>query len=173
MSTNTSSKNWPEERVASLLEVIGDERPVSEKAVKAAATMLDATERSISSKLRKLGHEVVSLAKSRSSSFSESETSELADFLNVNEGELTYGEIAEKFNGGSFSAKQIQGKILSMELTGAVKPTEQVVAASSYSAEQEATFIAMANAGSSLEEIAEAVDHKLQSARGKALSLLT
>jgi hypothetical protein len=95
----------------------------------------------------------------------------LADFVNENAGVYTYKEIAEQFEGGAFSAKQIQGKLLALELTGSVKPAEKVEAARTYSDAEETTFIKMAQAGKFIEEIAITLGKSIPSVRGKALSL--
>ena len=91
--------------------------------------------------------------------------------MDANSGEYTYAEIADQFEDGEFSAKQIQGKILSLEMTDHVKPAPKKVAEKKYSEEEEATFVSMARAGKFLEEIAEVLEKTVQSVRGKALSL--
>lgn len=161
---------WTEEREEQLLEAVGDERPVTQETVAAAAEALDVSPRSASAKLRKMGIEVEK-AGPRARKFSEEQEDALVAFLEANEGEYTYAEIADQFEGGEFSAKQIQGKILSLELTDAVKPAPKKVAEKKYSEEEEATFVQMAKAGKYLEEIAELLDKTVQSVRGKALSL--
>jgi hypothetical protein len=161
---------WTDERTAQLLEVVGNERPVSQETVATAAEALEVSTRSVSAKLRKMGEEVEK-AGPRARKFSEDQEDALVDFLNDNSGAFTYAEIAEAFAGGEFSAKQIQGKVLSLELTDAVKPTPKKETVKTYSDEEEATFIAMAKAGKYLEEIAEALNKTLASVRGKALSL--
>ena len=85
---------------------------------------------------------------------------------------LTYKEIAEAFQGGQFTAKQVQGKLLAMELTGAVKPAEKVETVRTYTETEENTFISMANSGRFIEEIAEKLGKSVSSVRGKALSLM-
>jgi transposase len=161
---------WTEEREEQLLEAVGDERPVTQETVAAAAEALDVSPRSASAKLRKMGIEVEK-AGPRARKFSEEQEDALVAFLEANEGEYTYAEIADQFEGGEFSAKQIQGKILSLELTDAVKPAPKKVAEKKYSEEEEATFVQMAQAGKYLEEIAELLNKTVQSVRGKALSL--
>ena len=161
---------WTEEREEQLLEAVGDERPVTQETAAAAAEALDVSTRSVSAKLRKMGIEVEK-AGPRARKFSEEQEEALVAFLEANPEEYTYAEIAEQFEGGEFSAKQIQGKILSLELTDAVKPAPKKVAEKKYSEEEENTFITMARAGKFLEEIAEALDKTVQSVRGKALSL--
>jgi hypothetical protein len=161
---------WTEEKEAELLGVVGDARPVTQATAAAAAEALEVSTRSISAKLRKMGVEVEK-AGPRARKFSDEQAAALAAFLGDNEGSFTYAEIAEQFAGGEFSSKQIQGKILSMELTEAVKPTPKKESQKTYSEAEEATFIKLANAGAFLEDIAEALDRPLNSVRGKALSL--
>ena len=104
--------------------------------------------------------------------FSEDQEATLSQFVSDNSGQYTYADIASSFEGGAFSAKSIQGKILSMELTGHVKPAEKPESVRTYSPEEEATFTSMVNGGSFVEEIAEALGKSVNSIRGKALSLL-
>ena len=161
---------WTEDREEQLLEAVGDERPVTQETVAAAAEVLDVSPRSASAKLRKMGIEVEK-AGPRARKFSEEQEEALVAFLEDNTGEFTYAEIAEKFAGGEFSAKQIQGKILSLEMTDSVKPTPKKEVEKKYSEEEENTFVTMARAGKFLEEIAEALGKTVPSVRGKALSL--
>lgn len=170
MTTNTNKK-WTDEAVAQLLQIVGQESPVSVAKVEEAAASLDTSTRSISAKLRQLDREVASMAKEKVSAFSEQEGADLTAFVQANAGNLTYKEIAENFAGGKFNPKQIQGKLLALELTGSVKPAEKVEVARTYSDAEEATFIKMAQSGAFIEDIAAALNKTLASVRGKALSL--
>jgi len=165
-----SSKKWNDAAVATLLNTIGQERPVSALKVTEASEALDVSARSVASKLRQLDIEVASLAKEKVATFSADQSAALTTFVTSNSGQLTYKEIAERFPGG-FSAKQIQGKLLALELTGDVKPTEKVEVARTYTEAEEATFVSMAKAGSFIEDIAAALNKSVASVRGKALSL--
>ena len=165
------AKKWSDETVAQLLKIAGSSSPVSVELVEQAAESLGVTVRSVASKLRQLDREVASMAKEKVSAFTPNQGFDLADFVNANPGTYTYKEIAEQFNGGSFSAKQIQGKLLALELTGSVKPAEKVEAARTYSEAEEATFIKMAQNGKYIEEIALTLGKSIPSVRGKALSL--
>lgn len=171
MSEKTIAKNWSDEAVNTLLSIVGSANPVTADLVEAAAANLGKSARSIASKLRQLDREVASLAKEKVATFTEAEGAELAEFVNARSGQLTYKQIAETFMGGRFSAKQIQGKLLALELTSMVKPAEKVEAARSYTEQEEAKFISMANSGKFIEEIAEALGKSVSSVRGKALSL--
>lgn len=165
----TTTPKWTEDRTAKLIDAIGDETPVSRATVAEVAEELETSTRSISSKLRKLGYEV-ELASAAPRAFSDEVTAELRDFVTNNSGEYTYAEIAANFP-GDYTAKAIQGKILSMELTGHVKEAPKVEHAKTYTAEEEALVLKLIRGGKFVEEIAEAVNKSVQSVRGKALSL--
>ena len=162
---------WTDERTQSLVDFVGS-GPVSQATVAEAADELETSSRSVSSKLRKMGYEVELASASQSKSFSEEQESTLANFVNDNSGQYTYAEIAENFEGGAFSAKSIQGKILSMQLTSHVKPAPKVESVKTYSDDEETTFINMVNDGAFVEAIAESLGRSVNSIRGKALSLL-
>jgi len=162
---------WTEELTERLVKFVGDESPVSRDTVDEAAEQLETSARSIGSKLRKLGYEVEKASETHTRAFSEAQEATLRTFVSDNSGQFTYGQIAEAFAGGHFTPKQIQGKILSMELTSHVKPTPKQEAVRTYTEAEEATFVQMANSGAFLEEIAEKLNKEVNSARGKALSL--
>jgi hypothetical protein len=163
---------WTDERTADLTSFVGTESPVSQETVAEAADRLETSTRSVSSKLRKMGFEVELASARASKSFSEAQEATLVSFLESNSGEYTYAQIADHFEGGAFSAKQLQGKILSMELTDHVKPAPKVESVKTYSADEEVTFVSMVNDGAFVEAIAEALGRSVNSIRGKALSLL-
>ena len=163
---------WTDERTQQLVDFIGDQSPVSQAVVAEAAEELETSTRSVSSKLRKMGFDVELASASASKSFSDEQEATLANFVQDNSGSYTYAEIASNFEGGAFSAKSIQGKILSMELTEHVKPAPKVESVRTYTPEEEGTFVEMVNGGSFVEEIAEALGKSVNSIRGKALSLL-
>lgn len=163
---------WDDARTEQLKSIVGNEAPVSSGTVTGAAETLGTSVRSVAAKLRKLGYDVASMAKEHTSTFTEDEASALRDFVEGNSGAYTYAEIAAQFANGKFTTKQVQGKILSMELTGAVKPTEKVEAVRTYSEQEEAAFIQMVNDGKHVEDIASALNKSVNSVRGKALSLL-
>ena len=119
-----------------------------------------------------MGFDVELASASATKSFSDEQESTLATFVADNSGSYTYAEIASHFEGGAFSAKSIQGKILSMELTEHVKPAPKVETVRTYTPEEEGTFVEMVNGGSFVEEIADALGKSVNSIRGKALSLL-
>jgi len=169
--TEKATKKWSDEAVDQLMNIVGNASPVSVEAVERAAETLGFTTRSVASKLRQLDREVASLAKEKTSAFTADEGADLADFVNANAGNPTYKQIAEHFAGGKFTAKQIQGKLLALELTGSVKPAEKVEIARTYSDAEEAKFIKMAETGSFIEDIAAALNKTVASVRGKALSL--
>ena len=162
---------WTDERTDQLVNFVGD-GPVSQHQVAEAADMLETSTRSVSSKLRKMGYEVELASSSATKAFSDEQEATLQNFVESNSGTYTYAEIAESFENGHFSAKSIQGKILSMELTEHVKPAEKVVTPRTYNEDEEAQFTQMVNDGAFVEAIAEALDRSVNSIRGKALSLL-
>jgi transposase len=169
----TTLPKWTEDRTNQLADLVGDETPVSVETVASAAETLGTTSRSVASKLRKEGYEVQSAAdKAAVKAYSDEQEAALTEFVTSNSGTYTYGEIAEAFEGGSFSPKSIQGKILSMELTSHVRPTPKVETVRTYTDAEEATFVSLASNGSSLEAIAERLGKAVNSVRGKALSLL-
>jgi transposase-like protein len=163
---------WTDERTAELTAFVGDEAPVSQATVAEAADRLETSTRSISSKLRKMGFDVELASAAGGRSFSEDQEATLRAFVEANSGEYTYAQIAEHFEDGEFSAKSIQGKILSMELTDHVKPAPKVEAVRTYSEAEEAQFVAMVQEGAFVEAIADALGRSVNSVRGKALSLL-
>lgn len=172
MSEKTTAKNWTDEAVATLLSTVGNASPVSVEAVEAAAAALGKSTRSIAAKLRQLDREVASLAKEKAPAFTADEGDALRAFVEARPGQLTYKEIAEQFANGQFTAKQVQGKLLALELTGSVKPAEKVEVARTYTEAEENTFISMANSGRFIEDIAEKLGKSVSSVRGKALSLM-
>lgn len=163
---------WTGERTDALTNFVGDESPVSQATVAEAAGELETSTRSISSKLRKMGHEVELASASATRAFSDAQEATLSAFVSDNSGEYTYAEIAGHFEDGAFSPKSIQGKILSMELTGHVKPAPKVEAVRTYSPAEEVTFVSMVQDGAFVEAIAAELDRSVNSVRGKALSLL-
>src|SRR6476469_3200221 len=107
---------WNDERTAALEAGVNGESPVTKTTVARLAEELETTPRSVSSKLRKLGHDV-ELASAAPKAFTDDEAAALREFVEDNDGEYTYAEIAANFGRGKFNARQIHGKILSMELT--------------------------------------------------------
>ena len=163
---------WTDERTSALESFVGNESPVSQATVANAAEELETSVRSVSSKLRKMGYDVELASSSNTKSFSDEQEATLSAFVTDNSGAYTYAQIAENFEGGHFSAKSIQGKILSMQLTEHVKPAPKVESVKTYSEDEEATFIGMVNDGAFIEQIAESLGKSVNSIRGKALSLL-
>jgi hypothetical protein len=126
--------------------------------------------RSVTAKLRKQGYDVPHKPKA-APTFTEDETQELSAFLEANDGTFTAEEIAEQIAGGKFSARQINGKALSLEMTGSIKPADKKVAPRTYTEAEEAQIAEMANSGAFIEDIADALSKTVQSIRGKLLSM--
>lgn len=161
----TTKFKWTEENTAALENIATIEDITS------VAGALGTSERSVASKLRSLGKEVPSKPV-KPKTFTEDEEAMLRNYVEANAGVFTYAEIAEKFQAGKFTAKQIQGKILALELTGSVAKTVKAAAVRTYSADAEDKYVALAASGASIEDIAAALDVTVNSARGKALSLV-
>lgn len=163
---------WTDERTQSLTDFVGGESPISQATVAEAADHLGTSPRSVSSKLRKMGYDVELASSVSTKTFSDEEEATLQAFVEGNTGQYTYAEIADAFADGAYSAKSIQGKILSMELTGHVKPTEKPASVRTYNPDEEATFLQMVADGAFVEDIADALNRPINSIRGKALSFL-
>lgn len=170
MTQSVEKFKWSDENVAALQAAVVVGEVVAYAKVEELAETIGTSSRSIGAKLRSLGYEVAKKGVA-ASTFTADETAELQAFIEGNKGAFTFGDIAEKFAEGKFTAKQIQGKVLALELNEFVKPTvhEKV---SKYSPEAEAQLIKMANEGASIEAIATALNAEVKSVRGKALSLL-
>lgn len=166
-----TSKKWNDETVATLMTYVAVGGETSAEQVEAAATALGVSVRSVAAKIRQLGHSVASMAKEKVPTFSAEESQALSDFVTANSGSYTYKEIAANFAGGKFDAKQVQGKVLALELTSHVKPAEKVEVARTYSDAEEASFVSMCNNGAFIEDIAANMGKTIASVRGKALSL--
>jgi len=167
-----SQPKWTEDRTAQLVSLVGDASPVTQETVATVAEELGNSTRSISSKLRKMDYDVELVSAGNVSAFTETESETLSAFVTGNSGVYTYAQVAQAFAEGKFNPKQIQGKILSMELTGHVAPAPKPVTERTYTPEEEAVIVKMSKAGSFMEAIAEAVGKEINSVRGKALSLL-
>ena len=124
----------------------------------------DFPRRSVTAKLRKLGFDVPKKP-GAAPVFSADETDALTSFLQENSGNLTAEEISEQFADGKFTARQINGKALSLEMTSHVKPAEKKITPRTYSEDDESTITSMVEEGKYLEEIAEAVGRTVNSVR--------
>ena len=166
-----TTPKWTEERTEQLINAVADingEVPLD--TVAQLAEDLNTTARSISSKLRKLGYEVETVTHIKA--FSDDEEVELRNFVEANPNVYTYAEIAQQVCGGKFTNRQVQGKMLAMELSSLAAPAPKVERAKTYSDEEESTFAQLASEGASIEAIASALDKTIASVRGKALSML-
>jgi hypothetical protein len=166
-----SKFEYTDEMVARMHDVAKSE--ITEQSIEDLMTEFDFPRRSVTAKLRKLGYDVPKKP-GAAPIFSADETAALSEYLNDNSGELTAEEIAEHFSGvwgREVTARQINGKALSMELTGSIKPAEKKVAPRSYTEAEEAQIASLVAAGKFLEDIAEAVGRPVNSVRGKLLSM--
>lgn len=166
-----SKFEYTEEMVTRMQEVA--KNAITEDAIEALMTEFDFPRRSVTAKLRKLGFEVPKKP-GAAPIFSADETEALAEFLAGNSGEHTAEEIAAHFSeawGREVTARQINGKALSMEKTGDIKPAEKKVAVRTYTEAEEATIAQLVADGKFLEDIAAAVGREVNSIRGKLLSM--
>lgn len=175
-----SKLTWNEEtskQLAAKAEALGVSVVSQEQIVELAEAMQaetgkEVTARAIGSKLRNMGYEVQKANENHKSLWTPEQEAELKAFLEAHPSQYTYAEIAAAVAAAAFTAKQVQGKILSMEMTDKVKPTEKVAAVRSFSADEEAQFISLVNQGSPIESIAAHFSRDIRQVRGKALSLL-
>lgn len=166
-----SKFEYTDEMVARMQEVA--KNAITEEAIEALMTEFDFPRRSVTAKLRKLGFDVPKKP-GAAPIFSADETEALAEFLEANSGEHTAEEIAAHFSdawGREVTARQINGKALSMEKTGDIKPAEKKVAPRTYTEAEEATIAKLVADGKFLEDIAAAVGREVNSIRGKLLSM--
>jgi len=126
--------------------------------------------RSVTAKLRKLGYDVPKKP-GAAPVFTAEETEALAAYLEANSGNQTAEEIAAGFADGQFTARQINGKALSLEMTSHIKPAEKKITPRSYTEDEENQISSMVEDGAFLEDIAEAVGKTVNSVRGKLLSM--
>jgi len=167
-----TTPRWTEDRTRILSAIAEGMDTVSQDTVASAAVELDTTTRSVSSKLRKMGYDVELASSAHKKAFTDEQAESLSSFVTGNSGTYTYADLAGNFESGAFTAKQVQGKILSMELTDHVKPAEKIEVARTYTPSEEATFLEMHSNGAFVEELAEKLGKSINSIRGKALSFL-
>jgi len=163
-----SKFEYTDEMVARMHEVAGS--GVTEESIEGLMNEFDFPRRSVTAKLRKLGYDVPKKP-GAAPVFSAEETDALAAFLEANSGNMTAEEIAGSFMDGKFTARQINGKALSLEMTAHVKPAEKKVTPRTYTEAEESTIADMVNDGKFLEEIADAMGRSVNSIRGKLLSM--
>ena len=163
-----SKFEYTEDMVERMHDVAGS--GVTEEIIESLMAEFDFPRRSVTAKLRKLGFDVPKKP-GAAPVFSADETDALTSFLQENSGNLTAEEISEQFADGKFTARQINGKALSLEMTSHVKPAEKKITPRTYSEDDESTITSMVEEGKYLEEIAEAVGRTVNSVRGKLLSM--
>lgn len=143
---------------------------VTEDIIESLCGEFEFPRRSVTAKLRKLGYDVPKKP-GAAPVFTAEETDALAKYLENNSGKLTAEEIAADFADGAFTARQINGKALSLEMTQHIKPAEKKVMPKTYTEAEEAKIAAMVEKGAFLEDIADAVGKTPNSVRGKLLSM--
>ena len=166
-----SKFEYTDEMVARMQEVA--KVALTEESIEALMAEFDFPRRSVTAKLRKLGFEVPKKP-GAAPVFSADETAELNSYLEDNDGTFTAEELAEHFSaewGREINARQINGKVMSMEKNNSIKPAEKKVVARSFSEAEEATIASMVEANKFIEEIAEALGRPVNAIRGKLLSM--
>lgn len=164
------SKNWNDENTAKLQAAVEGNTEITRETAEQLCSQFEVNLRSLVGKLRRFG--VTVAAATRKVAFTENQEAKLRTLVENNPGVYTYTELAEKVLKDPTKARTVQGKLLSMELTGLVKPTPKVEVAKEYTPEQEAQVLAGMKSGAFIEDIAAQVGKPVQSVRGKALSLL-
>lgn len=163
-----SKFEYTEDMVNRMHEVCGN--GITEEIIESLMAEFEFPRRSVTAKLRKLGYEVPKKP-GAAPVFSAEETEQLAEFLQNNSGEMTAEDIAAAFADGKFSARQINGKALSLEMTNHIKPADKKVTPRTYTEAEEEKIVGMVEAGKFLEEIADAMGRPVNSIRGKLLSM--
>lgn len=166
-----SKFEYTDEMVAKMSTVA--EQGLDEDAIQGLMTEFDFPRRSVTAKLRKLGFDVPKKP-AAAPVFSAEETDSLAKFLEDNSGEFTAEEIAANLSenwGREVTARQVNGKALSMEMTSHIKPAEKKAAVRTYTEAEEKQISSMVEAGKFIEEIADALGRPVNSIRGKLLSM--
>ena len=102
------------------------ESGVTEEVIESLMEDFDFPRRSVTAKLRKLGYDVPKKP-GAAPVFSAEETEALSAYLTENSGVYTAEDISASFADGKFTARQINGKALSLEMTSHVKPAEKKV----------------------------------------------
>jgi len=143
---------------------------VTEDKIESLCDEFEFPRRSVTAKLRKLGYDVPKKP-GAAPVFTAEETDALASYLEANSGKKTAEEIAADFADGKFTARQINGKALSLEMTSHIKPADKKVTPKTYTPEEEAKIAALVDKGTFLEDIADAVGKTVNSVRGKLLSM--
>lgn len=146
---------------------------LTEESIQGLMDEFEFPRRSVTAKLRKLGYDVPKKP-GAAPVFSADESAELGQYLEDNSGEYNAEELAAHFSdawGREVTARQINGKALSMEMTQHIKPADKKVAPRTYTEAEEAQIADLVDAGKFLEDIAEAMNRPVNSIRGKLLSM--
>jgi hypothetical protein len=162
-----SNYKYTDEIEARIRAVVGT--APTEETIQSLVEELQFPRRSVTAKLRSMGYTVPTMAEAPK--FSAEETKALTDFLTAKSGTLTADEVSKAFADGKFTARQIMGKALSLELTSHLKQTEKAAKPRTYSPEEESKIAALVGQGKFLEEIADALGKSVNSIRGKLLSM--
>lgn len=165
---------YSDEQVEVLVSTVGEAgSTVTEEQLQSLIENLGYPRRSVAAKLRKMGYEVPTTPKAVPT-FNAEESEYLASYIADNHGVFTAEELAQHFTaqwGRSVSAAQVTGKILSLNITGAVKPAEKKVAPKTFTEEEAAVILSSAEKGRYIEEVAAELGKTVNQVRGKALSM--
>lgn len=168
----TAKFKWTEQATEALLTGVEGVEVVSAEQVAALSESLGTSARSVAAKLRKMGVTVAKASDAAATTlWTEELVADLVDVLETNSGKYTYAELATLFADGAFSAKALQGKILSLELYGHVRKADKKVTPRTFSETEENAIVANAASGAFIEDIAESLGREVASIRGKLLSL--
>jgi hypothetical protein len=160
---------YTDEMIKEMKDTIGA-GPVTDEMIEGFEKEFGHPRRSITAKLRKEGFEVPKKS-GAPHVFDENESAALKQYLLDHSGEFTAEEIAANFANAKFTARQINGKALSLSMTEHVKPADKKVVPKTYTPEEEAKIKELQASGSSLEDIATALNKPVNSVRGKLLSM--
>ena len=163
----SSKFEYTDEMVARMNEICAS--GVTEEAINTIMEEFQYPRRSVAAKLRSEGYDTPKKTP-EAPKFTEEQTEALKTLLEENHGELTAEEIATQ-HFPDFTARQITGKALSLDLTDAIKKAPKKVAPKTYTEEEEATIRSMQGEGAFIEDIADKLGKSVNSVRGKLLSM--
>jgi len=152
---------YTEEMVEQINSVLNGAVEATAENIVQLTEALNVPEKSLGAKLRSMG--VTTPKKAGKVAFSEAETEQ---FIALVDQGLNAQEIADTLGK---RIRQIYGKALSLKLHVEAPAKEEYV--KKYTPEQEATIATMVEAGSFIEDIAEAFDKSVAQIRGKLLSM--
>lgn len=166
-----SLPKWTDERTNTLIGIVGAEDPVTQETVKEAAETLETTPLSVAAKLRKLGYNVESVSATRTKSFTDEQEATIRSVLESEPNKHTPADLSVILFGNEEKAKQVQGKVLSMDLSHLLMRVPPKVVVKKFTDEETDKIAELINSGAYLEDIAEAMGRDIKQIRGKALAM--